>query len=266
MPPLPEIAPEMLLEVGVALLLSLGLYLVASVARRRVRRSPRRWAALLDLGLQYGAIASGVVLVAQALGLDLTALLATAGFATVALGFAAQKSLSNLIAGLFLLFDRPFAPGDTVELDGRLGEVVEITLMSTLVRTFDNLLVRLPNEKVLDATIVNLTRFPTRRVDVPIALPVGVDLPATEQLLRDALAALPEVLIEPAPEVWLVGLDEVAIRAELRAWSAKGQFLQTRAATVRAAHDALRRAGIDVAIPRMRLETRAPEPGPPSPD
>ena len=110
---------------------------------------------------------------AQQAGLDVSAALATAGVVTVAVGFAAQTSLSNLISGLFLLFDRPFQVGEAVEIEGRAGLVESINLLSTYVRTFDNVRVRWPNEVVLKSTILNYSRFPARRLDLRLRIVHG---------------------------------------------------------------------------------------------
>lgn len=243
------------------LLAIVGLTTVRLVAARAQAR-------LQDLGHAHQALVARIVVlyigsalvllgVANHIGLDLTALMATAGVATVAVGFAAQTSLSNLIAGLFLLIDRPFEIGDTVELEGRMGIVQEITLLSTLVRTFDGVLVRWPNEVVLKSTILNITRYAARRVDLPLRLPYGSDIPRARQVVRDAITELSLVLVEPAPEVVTRGLADGAVQLEVRAWLAQSDFLPGRTAIVEAAHAALEGHGLHLAPPQVQVVQRA---------
>ncbi len=196
------------------------------------------------------AIAIGV---ARALGLDLTAVLATAGVLTVAIGFAAQTSLSNLIAGLFLLVDRPFQVGDIVEIEGRIGVIESITLLSTHVRTFENLRVRWPNEVVLKATIVNYTRYPVRRIDLRVRLVHGSNLTAAVTATREAVAALDLILLDPPVEVVLRGYVDGAVEVEVRAWMEAREVQSGRSAMVRAVHDALVASGVTVQSPLVAV-------------
>jgi hypothetical protein len=103
------------------------------------------------------------------LGFDFTVLLGAAGIVTVAIGFASQTSASNLISGLFLVWRRRSGIGDIVTVDGVTGEVLSVDLLSTKLRTFDNLQVRIPNETMVKARITTLNRFPLRRVDLTSA-------------------------------------------------------------------------------------------------
>lgn len=189
--------------------------------------------------------------VARALGLDLTAVLATAGVLTVAIGFAAQTSLSNLIAGLFLLFDRPFEVGDIVEIEGRIGIIESITLLSTHVRTFENLRVRWPNEVVLKATIVNYTRYPVRRIEVRVRLSHGGDLELARAAALEAVSTLPLVLLDPPAEAVLRGYVDGAVELEVRAWMEARLVQEGRSAMVRAVHDALVAKGVSVQTPAL---------------
>ncbi len=99
----------------------------------------------------------------------LTTLLAAAGITGIILGFSAQTVVSNFISGIFMYFDRPpLKIGDPVEVAGYSGVVHDIRILSTRIRTWDGTLVRIPNEKLFNSEIVNLTKYPpVRRVDVP---------------------------------------------------------------------------------------------------
>ena len=157
------------------------------------------------------------------LGFKLTAILGAvlgaAGVAGVAIGFAAQTSLSNLISGLFLVWERPFKPGDVIEVDGVTGFVHGITFMSTSLRTFDNRIVRIPNETLVKGRILNHTRMPVRRVDLNISVAHQADARRVMLLLAEIAAAHPCCLRDPKPEVIFKGLGAASLDVLLGAWS-----------------------------------------------
>ena len=193
--------------------------------------------------IRYGGAVVLALLVAEGLGWDLTTLLATAGVVGVAVGFAAQTSLSNVIAGVFLLVDRPFEVGDTVEIGGHEGIVLEITLLSTRIRTFDDVVVRWPNEIVLKERITNLSRLPVRRLQLLVRVPGETDVPPVRDALLAAVRACPRVLLEPVPEIRLRDLDGGTVQVLVRTWHESGVFADGRDEVVLAVHRALRTAG-----------------------
>ena len=111
----------------------------------------------------YVVLALFLVSALNQIGLELSVVLGAAGILSVAVGFASQTSMSNLISGLFLIWENPFSMGDTVNIDDVTGEVVGIDLLSVKLRTADNLYVRIPNEKLIRSNVTTLTKFPIRR-------------------------------------------------------------------------------------------------------
>lgn len=212
---------------------------------------------LLDRVFTTLAVLIVVLSAAQQAGLDLTAFLATAGVVTVAVGFAAQTSLSNVISGLFLLVDRPFQVGEAVEIEGRAGVVESVTLLSTYIRTYDNVRVRWPNEVVLKSTILNYSRYPARRLEMKLRLVHGGDLERALARLQEVLGALPAVLLEPPPEVALRGYVDGAVEVELRAWVDALEVVPARTAITVAVHHALAEEKILVAgtVPAQPVKT-----------
>ena len=239
----------------------LGLVVISRIAHafeRRFADADRPHASMLvgRLVRLVGAIPL-VLGMASALQWDLTALLATAGVLGVAVGFAAQTSLSNLIAGIFLLFDRPFSIGDIVEIDGQQGTVREITLLSTHIRTFDNLLVRWPNQVVLTARIVNFSRFPARRIEMALRVPHEAPLEAVREALVAALLEEPGLLLEPTPEVRFKDMSDNGITLLVRAWAPVDGFLNGRDAFVLRTHRTLAELGVVPRVPAYEVHSKA---------
>ena len=124
----------------------------------------------------YGGLLFIVVTVLYELGFNVVTLLGAAGVLGVAIGFASQTSISNIISGLFLLLERPFSVGDIIKSDDVVGYVESVDLLSVRVRTFDNKLVRLPNEMILKNALNNLTYYPNKRIDCVISVQYADDV------------------------------------------------------------------------------------------
>jgi small-conductance mechanosensitive channel len=184
------------------------------------------------------------------LGVKLTGLLTAAGIFTVAIGFAAQTSVSNVISGLFLLVDRPFSINDTVKIDTTIGSVLSIDLLSTKVRTFDNLVVRIPNETLLKSTITNYTLFEVRRIEIPVAVAYQTDLSAAQDVLQRVMRSNHAVLDEPAPAVLVDLLADSGINLLIRAWVIRGDFITARSELTQAVKEALNEADIEIPFPQ----------------
>lgn len=197
------------------------------------------------------------------LGFDLSVLLGAAGILTVAVGFASQTSASNLISGLFLLGERPFVVGDLVQIGATTGEVVSIDLLSVKLRTFDNLLVRVPNESLLKTEIVNLTHFPIRRIDLRVVVGYDEDLARVRRALLALADRHPRVLDEPRPVVWFRDFGEIGIGLQFSAWTSREGFFEARNQLAEELKVAFDREGIRFPVAWRALGE--PEPPPPRP-
>ncbi len=161
-------------------------------------------------------------------GVNLSGLLAAAGVATVAISFAAQTSVSNVISGIFLLFDRPFSLGDTIKVDLTVGNVLSMGMLSSKVRTFDNLVVRIPNEVLLKSTITNYSLLGVRRVDVPITIAHENNLYEVQKLILDVARQYNQILDEPEPVVLTDLIQDQGITLIARVWVERQNFVMVR--------------------------------------
>jgi small-conductance mechanosensitive channel len=166
--------------------------------------------------LAYGLLGSFCL---SQLGFDLGVLLGAAGVFTVAMGFAAQTSVSNLISGLFLIIEQPFSVADQICVGGHTGEILSIDLLSVKLRTSDNLFVRMPNEMLLKGTVVNLTRYDTAACSIPFALAPQQDFAAVQALLVELARSSAGCLEAPAPSVSFTGYCEVSATLTLTFWA-----------------------------------------------
>lgn len=178
--------------------------------------------------VKYIIIGVSSVWALREVGVNMGILLGTAGILTVAIGFAAQTSASNLISGAFLMAEQPFVIGDIIEVEGTKGKVISIDLLSVRLCTFDNLMVRIPNAKMLESNVTNFTHFPIRRYDMKIAVAYKENLEDIISVLKEAAERSTICLEEPEPMVLILGYGESSINLQFSVWSTCENFLQMR--------------------------------------
>lgn len=185
--------------------------------------------------------------------INLTAVIAAAGVIGVAIGFASQKSVSNIISGFFLLADRPFEINDAIEIDGLGGFVLDIGLLSTRIRTFDNRYLRIPNETMANSKIINLTKYDVRRIDFTVGVAYKEDLGRAVEVVMGAVKANPLVLMEPEPLVLVTGYGDSSMNLEVRAWAPRKNLAEVKKNLIMETKKALDEAGIEIPFPHRTL-------------
>ncbi|MEZ4649902.1 MAG: mechanosensitive ion channel family protein [Candidatus Eisenbacteria bacterium] len=205
--------------------------------------------------VRYTLYSLVIATAAHQLGFNLGVLLGAAGVLTVALGFASQTSASNLISGLFLIAERPFVVGDVVTVESVTGEVLSIDLLSTKIRTFNNLFVRVPNEQIIKSNVTNLTRFPIRRADIQIGVAYKEDMVRVERLLREIAANNPLAMEEPAPLLIFQGFGDSALLYQFSVWGETAKFLELRNSIQRDLKRVFDEEGIEIPFPHRSIYT-----------
>lgn len=154
----------------------------------------------------------------QQIGIQMTAILGAAGVVTVALSFAAKTAASNFVSGIFLIFERPFKIGDSIQIKNIQGTVEAIDLLSTKLKTSENTLIRIPNETINKSEITNLSHFKTRVVNIKIPVSYTVDVNPIKTILLDLANKDKEVMEKPSPEVTLGDFSNSTIDLSLKFW------------------------------------------------
>lgn len=186
-------------------------------------------------------------------------LLAAAGIAGIAIGMAAQRSVSNIISGLFLLADQPFEIGDAVDVGGDAGVVIDVSLFSTRLRTFDNKHLRIPNDTVANAKIINLTNYDLRRMDLQLGVAYKEDVGKALEIVKKVVNSHKLVLAEPEPQVLVTGFGDSSINMEVRAWVQRIDLFLARTEVIQNIKKALDEAGIEIPFPHRTIYLGAGE-------
>lgn len=166
-----------------------------------------------------------LAIVLKIFGVDLKVILGAAGVLSIAVGFAAQTSISNLISGLFLMFERPFIVGDVVEVNGQRGEVMSIDLLSMRIRTMENTLLRVPNETVMKTQVINYSHFPIRRHDILFTVSYSTDLTEIKNVLLDVVEHNQYCLEQPEPLFIVQRVGEYFLEIKFGVWGETKNFL-----------------------------------------
>ena len=194
-------------------------------------------------------------------GFKLSVFLGAAGILTVALGFASQTSATNLISGLFLIGEGSFEVGDTIQITlirGQTieGQVISIDLLSVKLLTLDNVYIRLPNEQLIRTPVMNLSKYPIRRIPITLAINFHEDIIKVRQVLLDVAAKYPLVMDDPKATVTVTAFRESSIELLFSVWCRQENALKVRDEMQERVRNGFLENQIEIPVPKMGLIDR----------
>ena len=212
------------------------LWIVYKVIRHLIKKnaSKRIQKKTLDVILKVVKYAFYVIVVAYVLGLfgiKISAIWGAAGIAGVAIGFAAQTSVSNLISGLFVLTEKTMKVGDFIEVDGQRGTIDAVGLLAVKIRTLDNQLVRIPNSTIINSNLMNYSAFPYRRFSFPLEVGWDSDFKKALDVISQVPSLCPTVIKDvPGYEPWAVfgGSGTSGVIINLNVYFERDNLAQTK--------------------------------------
>ncbi len=236
--------------------------LVATVQRLIMKKATPQRRMVARKIIVYAGFVIVLMTVLAELGVKLTALLGAAGIVGIAVGFASQTSVSNIISGLFLISEKPFAVGDAIRIGTTTGIIQSIDLLSIKLRTFDNLFVRIPNEKILTSEVTNITRFPIRRMDIMLQVSYREDLDRVRAVLATIARGNRYCLDEPAPVILCTEFKESGVELLFGLWFSKADFMNLKNSIMQDIRKRFRAEGIGIPYPTRTLHVVDAEQGP----
>lgn len=196
----------------------------------------------------------GVVMAADQIGFNVGAALAGIGVAGIAIGFAAQDSLANIIAGFLIFMDKPFEVGDWVNVEDEYGQVQNITMRTTRIRTKRNTYVVIPNKMIIDTVLENHSKHGVTRVDVPVGIAYKENIPQAREVLLEAVRDLKGVTKDPEPDVVVTEMGGSSVNMKVRVWiSEAGDEQPVFFRVMEASKLALDAADIEIPFPHLQL-------------
>ena len=239
--------------VGFPVLMALSRWL----RRRMVEAGSQQRAMVASKLVFYVGCAVLLVWILDELGFGIAPLLGVGGILALALGFASQTSVSNIISGFFLMAEQPFMVEDIIQVGGTVGRVQSIDMLSVKLRTFDNKFVRIPNESIIKTEVTNVTRYPIRRVDVAVGVAYKEDVEHVRRVLLEVADENPLALMEPAPMVLFDGYGESSLNFAFRVWATRENWLELKNTIHEDVKDRFDEEGIEIPFPHRTLYTGA---------
>ncbi|WP_417792781.1 mechanosensitive ion channel family protein [Terasakiella pusilla] len=201
----------------------------------------------------YSIYALGSLFILDILGVNTASLIALLGAAGLAIGFALKDTLSNIAAGIMLLFLRPFRANDYIEFGSIQGTVKEINLFTTSFETFDGLFVSTPNGLLWGNSIKNYTKNGRRRIDIVVGISYSDSIDRGISVLSEIAKNEQRFLQEPSPIVMVASLAESSVNLQLRGWVKIEDYWQVNWDLNKLAKEEIEKAGLSIPFPQRTL-------------
>ncbi|RHW77982.1 mechanosensitive ion channel family protein [Colwellia sp. RSH04] len=225
---------EMSLAFGVKFLLAVVVYLVGNFIIKRIVK-------LVELALDKKKVDSTlhsflisilttllkaiqIIVFASMIGIQTASLIAVLGAAGLAVGLALQGSLANFAGGVLILLFRPFKNGDAIKAQGYVGSVEEIQIFNTILKTFDNQRIIIPNGLLSNGCVTNINVNGTRRVDMTFGIGYDDDIAKAKEVLRSLIEADERVLKDQAVDIWVGEHGDSSVNIFVRPWAKSEDF------------------------------------------
>ncbi len=243
-----------------ALLILIVGFIIGGWVRKRLVRLGERYSHLdvtlfnfLGNVVRYVVIGFAFLFVLNTFGVQTTSVIAVIGAAGLAIGLALQGTLSNVAAGVMIVFFRPIKIGDFVEVNGQMGTVKDITLNYTELASIGNVQIIIPNSEVWGNTISNYSVYPTRRAEWTFGVGYGVNLKQAEDVIRETIMADPRSMSDPEPFIQVNNLGSSSVDFLVRVWCASGDYFAYQADMKRKVKEALDAAEINIPFPTRTI-------------
>jgi small-conductance mechanosensitive channel len=189
------------------------------------------------------------------LGVELTGVLLAGGIAGIIIGFAVQSTVANLFSGIFMQIDRAFKIGDSIEVAEMnvAGVVTDITAFSVILRRFDGVYVRIPNEKIFTSQVRNFTRNVARRVEVTVSIAYKESISKAIEVIRSVIDGNARILAVPEPMVMVWQLGNSGVEVSVWCWVPSREFFNVRTEILKSIKEALDSNGIEIPFQQITL-------------
>ncbi len=248
------------------IILGVGWFLAGVMSRQvrhllpRTRAIDQTLAPLVSQLVRYAVMVITLIIVLGQFGVQTASILAVLGAAGLAIALALQGTLSNLAAGILLVWLRPFNVGEYIDAEGIAGTVVEIGLFGSRLRTYDGIYIHAPNSRLWNTRVTNFTREKTRMVEIKVGIGYGANLARAREVLME-IARDERVLPDPAPTVFVDQLGESSVVVGLRVWVPGTEWWKTRVDLTEQIKLRFDEAGIEIPYNKLDLYLKRPGAG-----
>jgi len=259
--------PNVIIGIVVFLVFWALSWLVAKLVGMAIRRAgrPRGLQLVLSRLTAWSILAFGLLVALTVIFPTITpaSLFGALGVGGVVIGFAFRDIFQNLLAGILILFTRPFRIGDQIVSEKHEGEVVDILVRATLLRTYDNRVVVIPNSELYTKRVVVNTAYDTRRLSVEVGIGYDESIADARAAILEAIATLPGIVSDPAPSVLVNLLGDSSVILEVRFWISppdRREAVEAQDQVLEAIKRALTAANIEMPFPIQKIMIDPGEP------
>jgi small-conductance mechanosensitive channel len=242
-----------------ALIFIIGVIIIYSLVFLVKKVMPAKWSRqrkmIINRFVQYSGFAILFFILVSEFNINLTAIFGAAGIIGIIIGVASQTSIGNIVSGFFLISEKSFELGDVIKIGDKSGVVYSIDLLSIKIKTFDNLLLRIPNQTVISSEVTNVTRFPIRRLDFDVSVAYKEDLRKVKTILERVAKNNPLSLDEPEPLIVFKDFGDSGINILLGIWFEKTNYLAVKNSIFQEIKEAFDAEGIEIPFPHVSLYT-----------
>lgn len=259
-----DLAAEMTPNVIIALIFLIFIFLMSKLVKKSIASIMGKSAAYTNLAKVLARVASiiinmlGVLIASGIIFPSVTPanLFSLLGVGGVAIGFAFKDIFQNFLSGILILLLQSFKIGDQIEVDGVEGTVEDIEIRATVIRTYDNRKVIIPNSNLFTNKVTINTAYDKRRISVFIGIGYGDDISQAKQVILDTVSKIDGILKDPSPYVLVINYGGSSVDLEIRFWLSPPRrldILQMQDAVMEALKPALFQAGIDLPFPTQQI-------------
>ncbi|WP_448578782.1 mechanosensitive ion channel family protein [Thermosphaera sp.] len=262
-PVLSFLSNQQIFNIIIALII-LGVgYFIALLIRRTVFKVGARFYAKNIAGFVSKIVYYLILLIALStalgyLGVELTGLVIAGGFAGIIVGVALQPLLASFFAGLYVMAERVIQQGEIVSIGNIMGEVVEVSLMFTRIRTFDGVMVTMPNSQLLSTSIQNYSKAVARRLEFTVSIAYSEDAEKAYKVIKETVDNHPYVLAEPAPDIYVSNLGDSGVVITVRVWVPRTLAYPVVKDLLWKIKKSLDEAGISIPFPQLDVWIKTP--------
>ena len=220
-------------------------------------RIPGGTLAIISMLLRYFIVAMAFAIALATLGIDLGKFGLMAGALGVGIGFGLQNIVANFIAGMILTFEQPLSPGDTVEINNKLGVVQKVGVRSSILRSFDGADIVIPNATLLSNDLINWTRVDDqKRIELNIGVAYGSDPKQVRNILMQIVSDHPSVLDKPEPMALFNQFGDSALNFRLLFWSPISEWMDIQSEVAGIIYERFAEEGIEIPFPQQDVWIR----------
>lgn len=204
--------------------------------------------------ISYLALFVLATIILYEFGINVTALIGAAGVVGVALGFAAQTSVANIISGIFLMIENPFEMGDYIQVSSIEGTIKTMNLFAITLLTANGRVVRISHEQLLKSVIINISKNPNRRYDCTVRFASSQDIQAAVTVIQETAIEIPECLEKPAPFIVTKNISGNYTEIFIGVWTSQKNYPSVNKSFLARLKANLEKAGIKLAVVPCTVE------------